>query len=428
MYAKTFQELVNIMHHDYAGCIDKKEWDNPKHYEKEIKSLESKSELTANLFLEIVQDYLLDFKDPHLFFNLIKSTSNKEYDNGFRVRRYKDKLYVTALTTETRLKLGDAIISLDHIPVLELVGKHQRELREPKAEREDWRKVIPKYNFVEVMETNGNIRILELKEYEKSEYKQQHTIKLIGNNVLHMTLSDFWEPKPIDILLEKHKEDLKKTKNLIIDVRTNLGGSTLSYKALEKYLFPSGKNKINFDFYNMKVNCTKRNADLVIKGIDEELEKTENEEYREALKQWKEQSWEKHRGKGFVNFNNESSDDEYEITGLDFPENIIVLADNFCGSAGDIFVYLCKQSPKITIIGRPTMGVNDYSNLSTMVWDNQFELMYATSRLDQLDNRQLGAEQGIKPDIYIPWTPKHIDEDVDMEKAMKLILEKTCLT
>ena len=426
MYTKTFQELVNIMHHDYAGCIDKKDWDNPKPYEEEIRSLENKGGLTANQFSEIVQDYLLDFKDPHLFFNLINSNSQKEYDNGFRVRRYKDKLYVTTLTNETRLKLGDAILSLDQIPVLELVEKHQREFREPKAEREDWRKVTSKYNVAEVMDTKGNIRLLELKKYEKAEFKQQHTIKLIGNDTLHMTLSDFLEPKPIDTLLEKHKEDLEKTKNLIIDVRTNLGGSTLSYKTLEKYLFPSGKNKINFNFYNMKVNCTKRNADLIIKFINEELEKNENEEYREGLKRWKEQTWEKHRGKGFVNFDNESSDGEYEITGLDFPENIIVLADNYCGSAGDIFVYLCKQSPKITIIGRPTMGVNDYSNLSKMVWDNQFELMYATSRLDQLDNRQLGAEQGIKPDVYIPWTPKHIDKDIDMEEAMKLLLENTC--
>lgn len=100
MYSKIFQELVNIMHHDYAGFIDKKGWDNPKPYENKIKSLENKGELTANQFSEIVQDYLLDFKDHHLFFNLIKSNSQKEYDNGFRARRYMDKLYVTAVTNE----------------------------------------------------------------------------------------------------------------------------------------------------------------------------------------------------------------------------------------------------------------------------------------------------------------------------------------
>lgn len=67
------------------------------------------------------------------------------------------------------------------------------------------------------------------------------------------------------------------------------------------------------------------------------------------------------------------------------------------------------------------MGVNDYSNLAEIIWDNQFKLMYGTSRMDQIDYRELDAEPGIKPDIYIPWTPEHIYNDVDMEKAMEIL-------
>lgn len=47
--------------------------------------------------------------------------------------------------------------------------------------------------------------------------------------------------------------------------------------------------------------------------------------------------------------------------------------------------------------------------------------MYGTSRMDQIDYRELDAEPGIKPDIYIPWTPEHIYNDVDMEKAMEIL-------
>ncbi|MFD1173181.1 S41 family peptidase [Oceanobacillus picturae] len=424
MHTKIFQELVNIMHRDYAGYIDKKGWDHPKHYEDKIQELESKGELTPTLFSEIVQDYLLDFKDPHLFFNLLETNSQKEYDNGFRVRRYEDKLYVTSRTNENRLKQGEAILSLDEIPVLELVEKHQRELMEKKAEREDWRKVISKYNVAEVIDTKGNIRSLELKKYEKAAYKSEHTIERIETNTLLMTLSDFWDHAPINDLLEKHQEDLANTNNLIIDVRLNLGGSDHSFNNLQKFLFPSGVNKIDLSFYNMKVNCTNTNADLMIHSIEEELQKMEDSEYREELKQWKEETWEKHRGVGFVNLNKENAMEEYEITGVDIPKNIVVLADNYCGSAGDIFVYLCKQSPKVTVLGRPTKGVNDYSNLSVKRWEDQFELMYATSRLDQLDTRKPDAEQGIKPDVYIPWTPEHINKDIDLEGAMKLLQEK----
>lgn len=424
MYTNIFQEIVNIMHQDYAGYIDKKGWDHPRVYENRIRNLEGKGQLTANSFSEIVQDYLLDFKDPHLFFSVSEDGSQKEYDNGFQVRRFKGKLYVTSTTNDNHLKLGDAILSLDHIPIFDLLKKHQRELMETKAEREDWRNVISKYSIAEVVDVEGNIRHVTLERYEKAAYQPSHTIEHIGDDTLLMTLSDFFDSTSIEELLDRHKASLEIKPNLIIDVRTNLGGSTLSYKSLEKYLFPTGKNEIDFSFYNMKVNCTNRNADLIIKLIDEELDKIENKAHREGLIRWKEETWEKYRGKGFVSFDNKDDENIYEITGLNFPGNIIVLTDNYCGSAGDIFVYLCKQSPKITVIGRPTMGVNDYSNLTKKVWNHQFKLMYATSRLEQLDYRNPEAELGIKPDIYIPWTPQHINKDVDMEKALKILKEK----
>ena len=420
MYTQIFQEIISIMHHDYAGYTDKRGWDQPNVYKTKISSMEKQGILTANVFMEIVQEYLLDFQDPHLSFSLVESDSQKNYDNGFRVRRYKERLYVTSVTSEKRLELGDSILSLNQIPVLELVEKHQRELMESKAEREDWRKVISKYHDVEVFHA-GDKRNITLKKYEKEAYKPKHTIEYIGNDTLLMTLSDFFEPSTIDYLLDKHKASLESTSNLIIDVRTNLGGSTFAFKGLERYLYPDEKNKIDLSFYKMKVNYTKRNADLMIEAIDKELKNIDKKADRESLKRWKEETWEKYRGKGFINSINESDEDTYKITGADFPKNIIVLTDNYCGSAGDIFVYLCIQSPKTKVIGRPTMGVNDYSNLAEIIWDNQFKLMYGTSRMDQIDYRELDAEPGIKPDIYIPWTPEHIYNDVDMEKAMEIL-------
>jgi C-terminal processing protease CtpA/Prc len=425
MYIEIFREIVEIMHYDYSGCIDKKGWDNPKKIEQTILELEKKDKLTSNRFSEIIQDYMLDFKDPHIIFKPIKSDSQKEYDNGFRVRRYEDKLYIRTLTAEKRLEIGEAILSLDQIPIPELVNKHQRELMEEKAEREEWRNIIYKYKVAAVRDTEGNVRLLDLKKYEKS-YKPKHTIKKVDEDTLCITLSDFFDPTPIEIILEKHKEVLKNAKNLIIDVRVNYGGTDQSFVNLGKYIFPVGMNKIDNSFYNMKFNCTERNADLMIQWIDEEIVKTANEQYREGLKQWKEQTWEKYRGKGFISFNEDSSDgNEFEIEGQEYPKNIIILTDNYCGSAGDIFVYLCKQSPKVTVVGRPTMGINDYSNLTTINWNNQFELLYPTSRLDQLDSRDQDHEQGINPHIYIPWTPQHLKKDVDMEVAMRLLQETT---
>jgi len=40
MYIETFHKIVDIMHHDYAGCNDKRGWDNPDMFLKKIADLE----------------------------------------------------------------------------------------------------------------------------------------------------------------------------------------------------------------------------------------------------------------------------------------------------------------------------------------------------------------------------------------------------
>ena len=86
MYIEMFEEIVSICRHDYSGCQDKKGWDHPEKYVDEICILEEKQELTPDKFVEIVQDYLLDFKEQHMFFKSSKkSVEKKRYDVGFKV-------------------------------------------------------------------------------------------------------------------------------------------------------------------------------------------------------------------------------------------------------------------------------------------------------------------------------------------------------
>lgn len=99
---------------------------------------------------------------------------------------------------------------------------------------------------------------------------------------------------------------------------------------------------------------------------------------------------------------------------------MIILSDYYCGSSGDQFVEVCKNSKKVTVIGRATMGVTDYSNLAIQTWNNQIELWYPTSRVSKIDNGMGLTGVGVLPDIYIPWTPEHIFEDMDLKKALSL--------
>lgn len=50
MYTQIFQEIISIMHHDYAGYTDKRGWDQPNVYKTKISSMEKQGILTANVF------------------------------------------------------------------------------------------------------------------------------------------------------------------------------------------------------------------------------------------------------------------------------------------------------------------------------------------------------------------------------------------
>jgi len=46
---------------------------------------------------------------------------------------------------------------------------------------------------------------------------------------------------------------------------------------------------------------------------------------------------------------------DYTIQGQLNPKNVYVLTDVTCGSSGDTFLQNVKKSPKVTVVGRPTM-------------------------------------------------------------------------
>lgn len=51
----------------------------------------------------MVHDYLLDFKDNHMFFKMI--SNNQPLNSvGFQVKRYEDRLYITSTSKRRMIK------------------------------------------------------------------------------------------------------------------------------------------------------------------------------------------------------------------------------------------------------------------------------------------------------------------------------------
>ncbi|WP_077324228.1 S41 family peptidase [Virgibacillus siamensis] len=425
MYTKIFDEVVSILHEDYAGCIDKKGWDDPDFFRNKINQVAAQDTLNDEKFVEIVRDYLLDFKDLHMSFrnSMNSETTNATYA-GFKVRRHRDLLYVVSSEKESRVKPGYVISELDGKRVAELVNVHKRQLMETKAKRENWGAVLSEYKYAKVNDRSGNTFTLELAAYEKEPFVPEYSLHALSESTLFMKLTDFTNHNEISRLIQENTGLLSDRKNLIIDVRVNKGGDDLAYFDLLPFLFDGEVIDLKrFDEGKMLTNCTYRNVELrkrmfhnLIASVDDNATKSQVNAFMKQL--------DENKGKGFVELGSAGMDESFLLKTRSGPDRVIILTDVYCGSSGDSFVEVCKNSGKVTVIGRPTLGLNDYANLAVMEWENKFELWYPTSKLSIVDEGKGMSGVGIQPDIYIPWNPGHIDKDADLEKAFELIDDK----
>ena len=419
MYTEIFDDIISITHNDYSGHLDKKGWDEPGKYRTEIKRMEDEDVLDAGTFQEIVEDYLLDFKDRHMYFRLKENEKHNTYHNGFSTRRFDDKLHVAEVTDEDRLETGDALLSLDGIPVSVLVGKHARELFESVPERKNWDLIIPRYDRCKIEGRNGTVKTVELRQFVRQNQKLQFKVDWLKEDMLFMSLPSFGDVKAVELLLEQYERELAVAESLIIDIRKNGGGSDLAFRKLLPYLFPEGETSITLEDSIQEFNCTRRNVELTAKVFGRFLENINDETVKKNLNKYVDDI-KKNVGKGFKVLEDEPP--AINIQGKAFPKEVVALSDVKCASASEALIEFCKESPKAVVMGRATAGVNDYSNLVIEEWENLFELWYPTSRMAGMNKRTAGeAASAIRPDIHIPWTPEHASRDVDLEKALEFL-------
>ncbi|WP_160036420.1 S41 family peptidase [Paenibacillus sp. An7] len=381
-YSNIFAEVVSIMHQDYAGYDEKIGWDHPDYFKKKIEDLETSGIITPQRFTELVNEYLLSFKDRHMYFNLHNSEKVEVKTCGFTVRNYEDTLYVTETKEEDRFEKGTRIVSIDGESISSIRKLHHTMLRESHPEREEWDEILNKASY-----------------------------------------SDFADTDRIVNLIEEHKDDLLKSKNMIVDVRNNRGGNSHASSSLLRYIFKKGEKPIS-PLKVREFNCSDRNVELFLEQAEKVRSSTNNEETLKMI-EYGENQFKTYRNQGFVafDFSEYIADLENNFEGEDNLEKVIILSDYYCASAAEEFVETSKESSKVTIVGRATMGLNDYSDIVCVQWDKQFSLCYPISRLQLKTEIDPIHGKGIQPHVYIKWTPKHIEEDIDLQQALKLIVK-----
>ena len=408
-YIEIANKIENIVRNDYSGCLDKKSI-------IDANKIILKENITKSNFSKSVSKYLRLFKDNHL---ILVNNSNEVFSNGFATRRYEEKLIVTEVFQDIDLEVGDEISHLDDMHIKDLELKYKDYFYSEIKERQIWTPIIKKFKNA-TYTRQGNKKEYELKQFKPRHTEANYEFKTI-EKIPTLILTDFNDENAIAKVVKDNQKTIMHSDDLIIDVRNNAGGSDMSYFPLLPFIFNEKIMMSQLNDETMSVLYSKRNCDLRIEMFTEvlETEKSLPEHIVNYIKKEIE-LYKENKGKGFITIDNEESFD-FQIEGKVQPKRVYILIDQYCGSSGDSFAKLAKLSPKVTLIGRNTMGVLDYSNVAYQDLDDDFTLMYPTSRMNYIDDG-LGIDNiGIPPDIEVKWSPTHLKKDMDIEMTLNII-------
>ncbi|RXK17520.1 S41 family peptidase [Macrococcus sp. DPC7161] len=366
----------------------------------------------------------LDFSNVEDFFIDVTAQLNKLHDPHLRVidKLNKTKVSILCKNIDNRLFVeksihpeisnGAEIIKVGAYTISEIIKRDPHLLFDPRPERYEWHNVFRKYKTVTLKSGEEKTVFIDT---EKELYDQDYIIE-DRNDYCFIRLPDFRNVNALHELIKENHDLLKTSKKFIIDARDNRGGSDFAYFPLLEYIFPPNY-KIDYP-YGLTFNYTKKYCEQMIQKVDKDLAVMDEGETKEAFKAYRDRM-KAHYGEGLVRFSDDN--DPIVLDGIAKDIQVIVLANERCGSSGDNFVSTVKESPFVTVIGRATKGMNDYANCGYLYLNEQFDLLNPYSRYNGLDFGESMALVGIKPDIEVQWTTEDLKRDVLMEKAKAML-------
>ena len=124
------------------------------------------------------------------------------------------------------------------------------------------------------------------------------------------------------------------------------------------------------------------------------------------------------RGKGYVEETVEPED--RPIAAAPAGQKVLVLTDTADADAAEWFARVAKDTPRATLVGRPTLGNLDYANPVAMAFENRFIFVYPmTKTLAAAEGRGIRGK-GIEPDVYVGFSPEECTKDVALERALEV--------
>lgn len=407
-----FKDIVWIMTHDSSTVKDRKGC-NPQPFPEKITD-----DMTEQEFLYQVRTYLASFGIiGHVSFH-----DKKSGPKGFLLRISEQEMFVEEANQDTGLRVGDRILSLDGMSLEQVALQHPNYFISLTPERRyrEWADLLLIAERVTVLR-DGQEMSITVRASQQAQ-KAQIFWKELESDILYLRLDNFMDEEAISRLYQECLQKITETETLIIDVRYNNGGTDSLYFPLLHLGLEEGKGYDTLDLQDdgMEILYTEGNVDRRLKDFEIWLQQENiSPDTVKLLKDFRNNLLQ-NRGKGYVRYQDDQDELFPGVKGGHYPEQIFVLSDIYCASSGDNFVKMMKNFKKVTVIGRPTLGILDYSNCCKVDYDDYF-LMFPTSRWLAIDKGKGMTDKGVLPDIEVPWTPAYFERDVDLDKCLELI-------
>ncbi|MEB3416159.1 S41 family peptidase [Alteriqipengyuania sp. WL0013] len=207
----------------------------------------------------------------------------------------------------------------------------------------------------------------------------------------------------IAALLAEHHDAITSTPNLLIDLRGNNGGRDGAYEPLMAYLYTR-------PIYSIApaIRATPRNMATLQANVDAG-------EYPAEVHAWVKSILDRAAASGeeWVPMLEEGFQIETFPQVYGFPKRVGILTEG-AASSGDQFVMDARFSRKVTLLGAPTAGVIDYSNMiEKLAPSGDFELYWPMTRSMRLPEEPFD-NVGVPVDVAYP---EGVTDQIEWAKA-----------
>lgn len=224
----------------------------------------------------------------------------------------------------------------------------------------------------------------------------------INSQTLYFRIPSFTgtpEKKAIDSVIAANEEQILRTENLIIDIRNGTGGSDSGYYEILPLLYTNPIRTPRFEFRSTPLNNQRWLDFIDHTGLAMEFDMQFSEEEKQRF-QREYDTLSNHIGE-FVSFDPDAGTVTEFETVHPLPKNVGIIHNHRNGSTDEQFLLAAKQSRKVKLFGRPTMGALDFSNMNTVKSPcGDFRLWYTLSKSGRIPHMAIDGI-GIQPDYYI---------------------------